>query len=153
VFTVLLQIEKRLGAWVLGQVCLMIFIGLLVYGGLFFLRVEYALPLAIFAGLLEIVPTIGPTVSAIPAVLVAFGSSPGLALSVAALYIIVQQIENNLLVPLVMKQSVGLSPVLTILALMIGGRFGGIAGAVLAVPVLISIQEIVNSFPVSPKGK
>lgn len=153
VFTVLLQIEKRLGAWVLGQVCLMIFIGLLVYGGLFFLRVEYALPLAIFAGILEIVPTIGPTVSAIPAILVAFGSSPILALSVAALYIIVQQIENNLLVPLVMKQSVGLPPVLTILALMIGAKFGGVAGAVLAVPVLISIQEIVNSLPVSSKGK
>jgi len=153
VFGVLMQIEKRLGSWVLGQLFLMVFIGLLVYGGLFFLRVEYALPLAILAGLLEIVPTIGPTVSAIPAILVAFGSSPVLALSVLALYIIVQQIENNLVVPIVMKQSVGLPPVLTILALMIGGRFGGIAGAVLAVPILLTLQEIVNSFPVSQKGK
>lgn len=151
IFTLLLQIEKRLGAWVLGQLCLMVFIGVLVYGGLFFLRVEYALPLAILAGLLEIVPTIGPTVSAIPAVLVAFGNSPILALSVVALYVIVQQIENNLLVPLIMKRSVGLPPVLTILALMIGGRLGGITGAVLAVPVLLAIQEIVNSFPVSQK--
>ncbi len=71
-----------------------------------------------------------------------------------ALYIIVQQIENNLLVPLVMRKSVGLSPVLTILALMIGGRFGGVTGAILAVPVLLAIQEIVNSFPVgNQKGK
>lgn len=153
VFAVLLQIEKRLGAWVLGQLCLMLFIGVLVYGGLFFLRVEYALPLAILAGLLEIVPTIGPTVSAIPAVLVAFGNSPILALSVVALYVIVQQIENNLLVPLVMKRSVGLPPVLTILALMIGGRFGGITGAVLAVPVLLAIQEIVSSFPTASSTK
>lgn len=155
VFTVLLQIEKRLSAWVLGQLCLMFFIGVLVYGGLFFLRVEYALPLAILAGLLEIVPTIGPTVSAVPAVLVAFSNSPSpwLAISVIALYIIIQQIENNLLVPMVMKRSVGLPPVLTILALMIGGRFGGITGAVLAVPVLLALQEIVNSFPNATKNK
>jgi len=153
VFVVLLRIEKRLGAWVLGQLCLMIFVGLLVYGGLFFLRVEYALPLAIFAGLLEIVPTIGPIISAVPAVLVAFGSSPVLAVSVIALYIIVQQIENNLLVPLVMKQSVGLPPVLTILALMIGARFGGVTGAVLAVPALLALQEIFNSVPMAQKAK
>jgi predicted PurR-regulated permease PerM len=153
VFDVLLRIEKRLGSWVLGELCLMAFVGLLAYGGLFFLRVEYALPLAILAGVLEIVPTIGPTVSAIPAVLVALGSSPILALSVVALYIIVQQIENNLLVPLVMKRSVGLPPVLTILALMIGGRFGGVTGAVLAVPVLLAIQEVINSFPITSKPK
>jgi len=153
VFDVLLRIEKRLGSWVLGELCLMAFVGLLAYGGLFFLRVEYALPLAILAGVLEIVPTIGPTVSAIPAVLVALGSSPILALSVVALYIIVQQIENNLLVPLVMKRSVGLPPVLTILALMIGGRFGGVTGAVLAVPVLLAIQEVINSFPIASKPK
>lgn len=153
VFSVVMQIEKRMGAWVLGQLLLMLFIGVLVYGGLYFLRVEYALPLAILAGLLEIVPTIGPIVSAVPAVLVAFASSPLLALSVAALYIIVQQIENNLLVPIVMRRSVGIPPVLTILALMIGGRFGGIAGAVLAVPVLLAIQEIVGSLPVGPQGK
>lgn len=153
VFLILSQIEKRLGSWVLGELCLMVFIGLLSYGGLYFLRVEYALPLAIFAGLLEIVPTIGPTVSAIPAILVAFGSSPVLAVSVAALYIIVQQVENNLLVPVVMKQSVGLSPVLTILALMIGGRFGGITGAVLAVPILLAIQVIVGALTTTEKGK
>lgn len=153
-FDVLLRIEKRLGSWVLGQLCLMLFVGLLVYGGLFFLRVEYALPLAILAGLLEIVPTIGPTVSAVPSVLVAFSNSPSpwLAVSVIALYIIVQQVENNILVPLIMKRSVGLPPILTIVALMIGAKFGGITGAVLAVPVLIAIQEVVNSFPVA-KGK
>lgn len=146
-FGVMMQIEKRLGAWVLGQLILMAFIGLIVYGGLFFLRVEYALPLAILAGLLEIVPTIGPIVSAIPAILVALIGSPLLALSVLALYVIVQQVENNLLVPMVMRRSVGLPPILTIVALMIGAKFGGVAGAILAVPVLLAIQEIINSFP------
>lgn len=147
VFGVLLRVEKRLGAWVLGQLFLMALIGTVVYIGLFFLQIEFALPLAIMAGLLEIVPTIGPTISAIPAILVAFSHSPLLALSVTALYIIVQQLENNIVVPMVMKKSVGLSPVLTILALMIGGRFAGVTGAILAVPILLTIQEIVASFP------
>ena len=155
VFNVLMEIERRLGAWVLGELCLMLFVGLLSYGGLYFLRVEYALPLAILAGFLEIVPTIGPTISAVPAVLVALSSSPSpwLAISVAALYIIVQQVENNLLVPMVMRRSVGIPPILTIIALMIGGRFGGITGAVLAVPLLLAIQEVVNSLPVSRDKK
>lgn len=150
VFAILLRVEKRLGAWVLGELFLMAFIGTLVYIGLFFLRIEFALPLAIMAGILEIVPTIGPTISAVPAILVALAHSPFLALSVTALYIIVQQIENNIVVPMVMQKSVGLPPILTILALMIGGRFAGVTGAVLAVPILITIQEIVASFPNNP---
>jgi predicted PurR-regulated permease PerM len=138
-------IEKRLGAWVGGQLFLMIVIGVLVYIGLSFLRVEFAIPLAILAGLLEIVPMIGPIVSAVPAILVAFASSPLLALSVVALYIIVQQLENNFIVPMVMRRSVGLSPIVTILALMIGGRLAGITGAVLAIPAVLVIQTVVSA--------
>jgi predicted PurR-regulated permease PerM len=146
-FAILLRVEKRLGAWLLGELFLMFVIGLLVYIGLFSLRIEYALPLAIIAGMLEIVPTIGPIISAFPGVLVAFSHSPVLALSVVALYIIVQQIENNFIVPMVMKKSVGLQPILTILALMIGGRFAGVVGAILAVPILVTVQEIIASLP------
>ncbi len=145
VFSVLLRVEKRLGAWVLGELVLMLVIGVLVYAGLFFLRVDFALPLAIIAGLLEIVPTIGPILSAVPAILVAFAHSPVLALIVIALYIVVQQVENNIVVPLGMRRRVGVPPVLTILALMVGGRFAGVSGAILAVPVLLTIQEIVAS--------
>lgn len=152
VFGIMTRLEKRLSAWVFGQLMLMLFIGGIVYVGLFFLGIEFAIPLAVFAGLLEIVPTVGPILSAVPAILVAFAHSPVLALSVLALYVIVQQIENNILVPQVMKKSVGLSPVLTILALMIGGRFGGIAGAILAVPILLTIQEIIVSGPKSTSG-
>ncbi|MBU1326868.1 AI-2E family transporter [Patescibacteria group bacterium] len=139
-------IEKRLGAWVRGQVFLMFIVGALVYVGLAILRVEFALPLAIIAGLLEIVPVIGPVVSAIPAVLITLATSPFLALSVVALYIIVQQLENNLIVPLVMKKSVGLSPLVTILSLMIGARLAGLSGAILAVPVLLVLQESIGAF-------
>lgn len=146
-FSILTRVEKRLGAWVLGELVLMFFIGALVYIGLSFLHVDFALPLAIIAGILEIVPTIGPIVSAVPAILVAFSHSPALALIVMAVYIVVQQIENNIVVPLVMRKSVGLTPVLTILALMIGGRFAGVIGAILAVPTLLTIQEILGLSP------
>lgn len=137
--------ERRLGAWVRGELLLMTFVGVLTYIGLTLLHIEFALPLAIIAGLLEIVPMIGPIISSVPAVLVALAISPVLALSVAALYIVVQQLENNIFVPIVMKRSVGLSPLVTILALMIGGRLGGIGGAVLAVPSVLVLQVILTS--------
>lgn len=146
VVTVLRNVERRLGSWVRGVLLLMTAVGVCSYIGLMILHVEFALPLAILAGLLEIVPMIGPTVSAIPAILVALATSPFLALSVVALYILVQQFENNLLVPVIMKQSVGFPPVVTILVLLIGGRLGGAAGAILSVPIALVIQEVATEF-------
>ncbi|MEK7543446.1 MAG: AI-2E family transporter [Patescibacteria group bacterium] len=142
----LAEIESRLGSWVNGQIFLMTLIGVCVYIGLTILHVEFALPLAIIAGTLEIVPMIGPIISAVPAVLVALTVSPFLALSVVALYFIVQQVENNIFVPLVLKKSVGLSPIVTIFALMVGGRLAGVVGAVLAVPVVLVLQSILRAF-------
>lgn len=143
---VLHAIEDRLGSWVLGQFFLMIVIGVFSFIGLSFLHVDFALPLAIIAGLLEIVPTIGPIISALPAVLVAISISPVMAGSVLVLYVLIHQLENNLIVPFVMKKSVGFSPIITIVALMVGGKLGGIGGAVLAIPMLLVAQEIVREF-------
>lgn len=137
-------IEVRLGAWVRGQLILMLTIGVFVYIGLTLLKVDFALPIAILSGLLEIVPNIGPIVSAIPAVLIGLGTSPVMALSVIALYVVIQQVENNIIVPLIMKHSVGLSPLISILALMVGGKLAGVTGAILAVPVLLVCQVILN---------
>lgn len=145
IVVVLRNIERRLGAWVRGQLFLMAVIGLLSYIGLVILRIEYALPLAILAGLFEVVPMVGPILSAIPAILVALATSPFLALSVVALYIVVQQLENNVFVPVIMKQSVGFPPILTIIILMVGGRLAGVAGAVLSVPIALVIQEVATS--------
>lgn len=142
---ILRSIERRLGWWVRGQLLLMVAIGILSYIGLVILRIEYALPLAILAGLLEIVPMVGPIISAVPAVVVALSTSPFLALSVAALYIIVQQVENNLLVPVIMKKSVGFAPIVTIIILMAGGRLAGVVGAVLSIPIALVVQEIISS--------
>ncbi len=146
VVSLVADIEHRLGAWVAGEVLLMTIIGVLSYIGLTILRVDFALPLAIMAGILEAVPMIGPIVSAIPAILVALSTSPILAASVLALYIIIQQIENNLVVPIVMKKSVGISPILTIFALLVGGRLGGIVGAILAIPGVLVIQTIFGAY-------
>lgn len=144
IVTIIKDVELRLGAWVRGQVLLMVIVGVLVYIGLSILHVEYALPLAIIAGILEILPMIGPNLSAIPAILVALTTSPLLAVSVAALYFIIQQFENNVIVPQVMKRSIGFSPLVTILSLMIGARLAGVAGAVLAVPAVITAQVILH---------
>jgi predicted PurR-regulated permease PerM len=144
--TILERIESRLGMWVQGQIILMLVIGVFIYIGLLILRIDFALPLAILAGLFEIVPNIGPIISAIPVIIVALATSPIQALSVVALFFIVHQLENNIIVPFVMKQSVGLSPLITIFALMVGGKLAGISGAVLAVPIVLVLQELLGAY-------
>lgn len=144
VYQIINDVEERLGAWARGQITLMLIIGFSVYIGLTILQVKYALPLAVFAGLLEIVPMIGAIVGAVPAILVAFIQAPLLALSVAALFFVIQQFENHLVVPLIMRKAVGLSPIVTIIAFMVGARFGGIIGAVLAIPAILVIQVIMS---------
>lgn len=136
------QIEDKLGAWLRGQIALSVIISVLVYLVLFLFGVPFALPLAILAGLLEVVPVIGPIISAIPAVAIAYLISPVLALMVALAFFVIQQLENNLIVPQVMKRAVGLNPLIVILAVAIGGKLLGIAGALLAVPITVVIQII-----------
>jgi predicted PurR-regulated permease PerM len=114
----------------------------LTFIGLSILQIPYALPLAIIAGTLEVVPNIGPVVSSIPSILVALTVSPFVALLTAALYVVVQQFENHLIVPLVMKRVVGLPPIVTILALMVGARLSGISGALLSVPIVVTAETI-----------
>lgn len=142
--SLLQKIEDKLGAWLRGQVILSVVVGTLVYLGLFILGVEYALPLAIIAGLLEVVPMIGPIISAIPAILIGLTVSPLFAAIIAGLYLAIQQVENQIIVPQVMKRAVGLNPLLVILAVSIGGRLLGIAGALLAVPIAVVIQLIIQ---------
>lgn len=137
-------IEKKLGGWVRGQLALMFIIGVMCYIGLRLLGVSFALPLALVAGLLEFIPNVGPTVASIPAIIVAFTISPALALGVVFLYIAIQQIENNLIVPQVMKKAAGVHPLITITALMMGFSLGGVGGAVLAVPIFLVSEAIIQ---------
>lgn len=136
------KIEEKLGAWMRGQIALTLIIGTASYIGLTLLGVPYALPLAILAGIMEVIPVIGPIISAIPAVMIAFLISPVTAGLTALLYFIIQQLENHLVVPQVMKKAVGLNPLIVIIAVAIGGRLLGIAGALLAVPITVVAQII-----------
>ncbi len=140
------RIEDMLGAWLRGQLVLSLVIGIFSYALLFALQVPYALPLAIIAGILEIVPVIGPAISAIPAILIALVTfqTPFVALLVGLGYILIQQLENHIIVPQVMKRAVGLNPLVVILAITIGGRLLGIAGALLAVPITVVCQIIIS---------
>lgn len=134
------KVSEKWGGWLRGQFLLMVAVGLVDYLGLVIFHIPFALPLALFAGFFEIVPYLGPILGAIPAILVAFTVSPWAALFIALWYLVVQQLENYILVPKVMQKAVGLSPVVTIIALIIGARLLGILGAVIAVPVAAGIS-------------
>ena len=129
------EIENRLGMWVRGQLILMASIGLATGTAYFLLGVPSALLLGLIAALMEAIPIVGPLLGAVPAILVAATVSPDLALLVAGVYVLVQFVEGNVLVPLVMRNTIGLSPFLVLVSLLIGGAAGGIVGALFAVPV------------------
>ena len=138
------KVERRMRDWLWGQLILMFTIGTLTYIGLTLIDVRFAIPLAVIAGLLEVIPIIGPTVSVVPALLFTAPESTFLGLSVLALYFIVQQIENQILVPLVVRKTVGLNPIVTLLVLILGGRFAGIAGMFLAIPITLFIETVLH---------
>ncbi len=140
------KLEKRLGGWVRAQFILMVFIGALSYLGFLILGLEFALALGLLAGVLEIIPNIGPFLAAVPAVFFGFMISPLTGLATLAWAIIVQQIENNFLVPKVMKQAVGVNPVITLLTLAVGYNIAGVAGAVLAIPTYIAAEAVISEF-------
>ena len=145
------KLEEQLGGWVRGELILMVIIGVATYIGLRLLNIYFALPLALLAGILEIVPGVGPWVAGIPAVIIGFTISPFMGLVVFALYFIIQQIENMFIVPTVMARSVGLSPIVTLLALGVGLELGGILGAVLAVPAVLIGRVTINEFVIKRK--
>lgn len=135
------RIEDQIGGWVRGEFMLMFIVGLLTYFGLVLLGINFAVPLAIIAGLLEVLPNIGPTISAIPAIILAYlTSSPTMAGAVAALYILIQQIENSFIVPIVMKKTVGINPITTIILILVGYQLGGVGGSALAIPLFLTIK-------------
>lgn len=138
------EIETRLGLWVRGQLILMLAIGVATGVAYWLLGLPSALLLGLFAGLAEAIPIVGPAIGAIPAILIALTVSPELAIVVGIVYVILQFIEGNVLVPIVMKNTIGLSPFVVIVALLAGASAGGIAGAFLAVPVAAAIEVILE---------
>lgn len=134
------QVQDKLGGWLRGQLLLMVIVGVLVFIGLSFLRIDFALTLALVAGFCEIIPYFGPVLGAIPAVAIALIHSPVAALLVVILFVVIQKLEGYLIVPLVMKRTVGLNPLVVLLALIIGGQLAGFIGVLLAVPLVAALS-------------
>lgn len=140
------RMQKKVGLWLRGQLLLSLLIFILTYIGLSILDVQYALVLAIIAGFTEFVPYVGPILGAVPAIFLAFTQSPTLAIFTAALYFVIQQTENHILVPKVMEKTVGLNPIISISVLLIGYKVAGVAGAILSIPVATAISVLVKDF-------
>ena len=136
------EIEIKLGNWVRGQLILSLSVGLISYIFLQLLGVPYAFPLAFIAALFEAVPMIGPVLGSIPAIIVALTVSPSLAMAVTAGSFVIQGIENNVFYPKIMEKAVGLNPVVTIIAILVGGSLLGIWGALISIPFLTMVVLI-----------
>lgn len=138
------QAETRLGRWVRGELILMTTIGVGTGVAYTLLGVPSALLLGLISALCEAIPIIGPLLGAIPAVLVAATVSPQLALVVAGVYVVLQLIEGNILVPIVMRNTVGISPFLILFSVLAGAAAGGFVGALLAVPIAATIEVVIE---------
>jgi predicted PurR-regulated permease PerM len=138
------QAETRLGMWVRGQLILMGAIGVGTATAYTLLGVPSALLLGLISALAEAVPIVGPLLGAIPAIVVAATVSPELAVAVAGVYIVLQFIEGNILVPIVMRNTVGISPFLVILSVLAGATVGGFLGALFAVPIAATAEILLE---------
>jgi predicted PurR-regulated permease PerM len=137
------RMQDKIGLWLRGQLLLSLIIFLISWIGLSVLGVKYALVLALFAGFTEVIPYLGPLIGAIPAVFIGFTQSPVLGLFVIILYWLLQFFENHAIVPIVMKKTVGLNPVIVIIVLLLGAKVAGILGILMAVPVTTALSVIV----------
>ena len=121
-----------------------VLVGVIVFLGLTIMEVKYALLLSILAMIFEVIPVFGPIMAAIPSIAIAFVQSPALGLKVLILYIVVQQFENHLIYPLVVRKTVGVPPLLVIIAIIVGGKLAGIYGIILSVPLAAVLIEFLN---------
>lgn len=142
--------EAWLG-WLKGSVLSMVVIGALIYVGLLIIGVPYALAFAVLAGLLEFIPYIGPIVAAIPAILVAFSQGLGRGIATIVLYVIVNQVEGNVTVPLIMSKAVDLHPAVVAVGLVVVGAMFGIVGLFVAVPLIVAVLILVEEVWVKPR--
>ena len=141
--SVLEEMGETMGGYVRGVIIDSAIIGVLVYLGLTVIGVEYTLVLALIAGLGEVIPIVGPILAAIPAIAVALLDSPTKALIVLGFYLVVQQVEGNLLTPFIMHSQTDIPPILTLFAILVGGAIGGIFWILIAIPIIGALRVLV----------
>ncbi len=142
--------ETKVGAYIAGQGILMLVVGIMALIAYSLIGLPYVLVLAVVAGVMEAVPLIGPLLGAIPAVLVALSLGPDKLVWVIIATVVIQQLENSILVPRIMRKAVGVNPFVTLLALFALGSLLGVAGALMAIPIAAILQILVNRYVFRP---
>ncbi len=138
------RMQMKVSQWLFGQMLLMIIAFVIYYIGLSLLHIPYALAIALFGGLMEILPYVGPVLAAIPAIIIGLLASPVLGVSALLFYIVAHQAEAHIIAPQVMKHSAGLNPVALIIAILVGLQLGGPIGIILAVPITMVLSVFVE---------
>jgi predicted PurR-regulated permease PerM len=138
------EVEERLGSWVRGQLILMATMGLATTATYWLLGLDSPILLGFIAGVAEAIPILGPLIGAIPALLVASTKGPEMVAVVALVYLVIQLVEGNVLVPFVMRNTIGISPFLVLTSLLVGATLGGIPGALVAVPLVAAMEVILE---------
>lgn len=147
VFQLMNRSQERLRLWLRGQIILCLIIGFLAWLGLTIIGVKYSLVLGLWAGLTEFIPYLGPMLGAIPAVFIALTTgSFWKAVIVVVWFTVIQQLENNLIVPKVMAKAVGLNPLVVIIVMLTGAKVAGLVGLILAVPVALILKTFSEDF-------
>lgn len=140
------RMSGKVSQWLFGQLLLMIIVFVMYYIGLSLLGIPYALAIAFFGGLMEIIPYVGPIIAGFPAVIMGLLISPVMGFSVLAFYVIAHQLEGHIIAPQVLKRSIGLNPVVLILVVLIGAKLGGPLGILIAVPATMMLSVLVEDF-------
>jgi len=153
VIDVYIRVRRKMGLWLQGQLVLSLAVGATTFIGLLILGVDYSLFLGIMAGILEMVPIVGPVFTGVLAFLVAISQSWTLGISVVVLFVIIQQMESHLLVPVVMRKTIGLHPVVVVFSLLAGSQLAGFVGLVLSVPSAVIIEELIEEWAVRKRQK
>ncbi len=144
VINLYLRTRRKLERWLAGQLTLSVIIGLLTFVGLTIVGNEYSILLSVLAAVLELIPYIGPIIVGVIAFLLTLQESLAAALVVVLIFFIIQELENNLFVPLVMSKAVDTDPVTVVIALLAGSQLAGMLGLLLAVPSVIVIEEVMD---------
>lgn len=140
------DIQKKMGAWFRAEIYLMLIMGITTWIVYSLMGVQFAATFGILAGLMELIPVIGVFIAGAPAIIVGFLQDPLIGLGVVIFILVLQTIEGNVLVPVLMKHSVGISPLTVLVAMLIGGQLMGIMGVILAVPFATMLSVFINSY-------
>ncbi|MBU2523672.1 AI-2E family transporter [Patescibacteria group bacterium] len=141
-----IAIKEKIGFWLRGQVLLMLAVGLLTYVGLKIIGVQYTATLALVAGITELIPVAGPIAAFLIALPVAANQSGWLVFWLLGVFVIVQQIESNILVPIIMKKTIGLNPIVITFAMLVGYQFLNILGVIMAIPVAATANIFIKDY-------